>query len=174
MPFSIPFPAASPGDLPLSRGKAHYNLSQGQHVAVRVNSNLCSAPLALALGRVILPTLCFTQWNINTLLHCSSSLASGSRMEDGTGQSWEGRWLWQFSGCFSTLSSLFPEQVCALPVAAAVTQLGKCVNSNWLILTHCSISETGYLTNECQMLSLNSWIALLLPGKCYDSEVRVL
>lgn len=92
-------------------------------------------------------------------------------MEHGTEQSWEGcgiSWVvFPLSAAFSLM------QVCALPVATAVTQLGKCVNSNWPILTHCSISETGYLTDECQMLSPHSWITLLLHGLCYDSEVKI-
>lgn len=122
------------GICPCPEGKAHCSLSQGQHGAARVNSNLSSAPLALTLGGGF--------WQHTALLSelltfCHTAQAPwhwgggwGSRMEESTEQSWEGGWLWQFSGCFSTLSSLFPKQVWALPVAAAVTQLGKCVNSN--------------------------------------------
>lgn len=42
MSFLLPFPVSCSkyGALPLSRGTAHYRPSQGQHVAVTVNSNL--------------------------------------------------------------------------------------------------------------------------------------
>ena len=78
----------------------------------------------------------------------------GTRMEDGTEQTWEWKWLQQIIRIvFHSQQPSSLMQVCALPVPTAVIQLDKCVNGNRLILTHCSFSETGYLTNECQMLS---------------------
>ena len=98
----------------------------------------------------------------------------GARAEGGTEWSWERRRPRQTVG--SVFHSQQPPsltQACALPVAAAVTQLDEGVNSHWLISTRCSVSETGYLTNECQMLSPNLWTAPLAHGEPCGFEVRV-
>lgn len=177
MPVLLAFPLSCPahGDLAFSRGKAQYTPCPGQCVAVTVNSKLFSA--FVALGRVSSAIHCFTRCNSENLPPLLKLLGIG---EEAGGPGWrmaESK-AEKGGGCSKLLVFHLQQpfslmQVCALPITTAVIQLDKGVNSNWFILTRCSISETGYLTNECQMLSPNLGIVLLLHGKCYDFEVRV-
>lgn len=146
-------------------GEAHDIPSWGQRVAVTGMQNSLTL-VALALGRISSTTHSSPQSNYNNLppsvkLLCTGEEGEGMVQSKAGNAGGSGK-LW---GWFSTLSRLLPVCKCVLlPMTTAVIQLGKRVNSNWLILTCCSVSERGYLINECQMLSSVVWIVLLLHG----------